>query len=322
MGSMKKKYWLLLLDRGRVAKQVPLSSGRAVIGRGEDTDLTLSSNDVSRHHAAVRFSKGKHIIEDLNSTNGTLVNDREIKHHVLNVGDEISIGEYSILFDDGTSAMFNIEETEVARRGEETAIISDKFSSLESKIESKSLRKEFKDIEKFVRKSRKRLADLAHADKVTGLYNRNYFDKAVAKEFAATKSEGRVLSILIIDLDHFKSVNDKYGHQTGDEVLRGVAWLIQKACRKTDLVARFGGEEIVVVLPNTLAIDAAKIGEEIRDIIEKQTANILDVAVTVSIGVAAFPEDGDSLNAILERADKALYQAKDKGRNRVCRYDA
>ena len=319
---MKKRYWLLLLDRGRVAKQVLLGKGRSVIGRGEDTDLTLSSNDVSRHHAAVSCSESKYRIEDLNSTNGTLVNGREIKHHVLNVGDEISIGEYSILFDDGTSAMFNIEETEVVRRGEETSIISDKFSNLESKIESKSLRKEFKDIEKFVRKSRKRLADLAHADKVTGLYNRNYFDKAVAREFAATKSAGRVLSILFIDLDHFKKVNDEYGHQTGDDVLRCVAWLIQKACRKTDLVARFGGEEIVVLLPNTVARDAAKIGEEIRDIVEKQTAKILDIEVTVSIGVAAFPEDGDKLSAILERADKALYQAKEKGRNRVCRYNA
>lgn len=319
---MKKRYWLLLLDRGRVAKQVPLGRGRTVIGRGEDTDLTLSTNDVSRHHATVRFGEDGHIIEDLNSTNGTFVNGRQIKHHILNVGDEISIGEHSILFDDGTSAMFNIEETVVARRGEETAIISDKFSTLEDKIAGKSLRKEFRDIEKFVRKSRKRLADLAHADKVTGLYNRQYFDKAVAREFEATKSADRVLSILFIDLDHFKKVNDKYGHKTGDDVLRGVAWLIQKACRKSDLVARFGGEEIVVMLPNTLAKDASKIGEEIRSIVEKQTARILGVAVTVSIGVAAFPEDGDSLNVILERADKALYQAKSKGRNCVCRYNA
>jgi diguanylate cyclase (GGDEF)-like protein len=293
-----------------------------MIGRGEDTDLTLSTNDVSRHHAAVFFKDDGYIIEDLNSTNGTFVNGKEIKHHALNVGDEISLGEHSIIFDDGTSAMFNIDETEIARRGEETAIISDKFSVLEGKIDSKSLRKEFRDIEKFVRRSRKRLANLAHADKVTGLYNRHYFDRAVAREFAAAKSVGRVFSILFIDLDHFKKVNDKYGHKTGDDVLRGVAWLIQKACRKTDLVARFGGEEIVAVLPNTLAVDALKIGEEIRGIVEKQTAKILGVAVTVSIGVAAFPEDGDSLKTILDRADKALYQAKEKGRNCVCRYNA
>lgn len=319
---MKKRYWLLLIDRGKVAKQVPVGKERTMIGRGEDTDLTLSSNDVSRHHAEVRFREDRYVIEDLNSTNGTFVNGREIEHHALNVGDEISIGEHSIIFDDGTSAMFNIEETEIARRGEETAIISDKFSNLEGKIDSKSLRKEFRDIEKFVRRSRKRLADLAHADKVTGLYNRHYFDKTVAREFAAIKSTGRVLSILFIDLDHFKKINDKYGHKTGDDVLRGVAWLIQKACRKTDLVARFGGEEIVVALPNTLAVNALKIAEEIRGIVERQTAKILDVAVTVSIGVAAFPEDGDSLKMILERADKALYQAKEKGRNCVCRYYA
>jgi diguanylate cyclase (GGDEF)-like protein len=315
-----KTYWLLLLDCGKVAKQLPLGKGRCVIGRAEDTDLTLVSHDVSRHHAAVLFQGGKYIIEDLNSTNGTFVNGRTIEHHTLNSGDEISVGDYSILFDDGTSSLFNIEETEIKRRGRETAIISDKFTSLGKKIDSKSLRKEFEDIEKFVRKSRRRLATLANADKVTGIFNRQYFDKIAAEEFEKARVAQRHFSILFVDLDRFKEVNDNYGHRTGDDVLRAIAWLIQKACRNTDIVARYGGEEIVVVLPNTVSEDAIKIGEEIREIVAKQTRERLGIAVTVSVGVAGFPQDGDSLNSILEKADQALYQAKEKGRNRVCSY--
>lgn len=315
-----KTYWLLLLDCGKVAKQLPLGKGRCVIGRAEDTDLTLVSNDVSRHHAAVIFQGGKYIVEDLNSTNGTFVNGRTVDHHTLNSGDEISVGDYSILFDDGTSSLFNIEETEIKRRGKETAIISDKFTSLGKKIDSKSLRKEFEDIEKFVRKSRRRLATLANADKVTGIFNRQYFDKISAEEFEKAKVAQRNFSILFVDLDHFKEVNDNYGHRTGDDVLRAIAWLIQKACRNTDIVARYGGEEIVVILPNTVSDDAIKIGEEIREIVAKQTRERLGIAVTVSVGVAGFPQDGDSLSSILEKADQALYQAKEKGRNRVCKY--
>jgi diguanylate cyclase (GGDEF)-like protein len=316
-----KTYWLLLLDCGKVAKQVPLSKGRCVIGRAEDTDLTLSNNDVSRHHAAVSFEGGRYVIEDLTSTNGTFVNGRQIEQHVLNPGDEISIGDHSILFDDGTSSLFNIEETEVKRHGKETSIISEKFTSLGKKIDDKSLRKEFEDIEKFVRRSRRRLATLANADKVTGIFNRQYFDKVAAEEFEKAKANQRHFSILFVDLDHFKEINDTYGHRIGDDMLRAVAWLIQKACRNTDVVARYGGEEIVVVLPNTMSEDAMRIGGEIREIVAGQTEERLGVSMTVSIGVASFPEEGESLSLILEKADKALYQAKEKGRNRVCKYN-
>jgi diguanylate cyclase (GGDEF)-like protein len=316
-----KTYWLLLLDCGKVAKQLPLGKDRCVVGRAEDTDLTLSSSDVSRHHAAVIFQKDHYLIEDLNSTNGTYVNGRLVTQHALKPGDEITIGDHSVLFDDGTSGHFNIEETEVKRKGKETDIISNKFTSLGKKISSKSLRKEFEDIEKFVRKSRKRLATLANADKVTGIFNRQYFDRIAAEEFDKAQAAKRHLSILFVDLDHFKDINDNYGHQTGDDVLRAVAWLIQKACRNTDIVARYGGEEIVVVLPSTIAGDAVKIGEEIREIVAKQTEERLGITITVSVGVASYPEDGVSLKSILEKADQALYQAKQTGRNRVCMYN-
>lgn len=312
-----KTYWLLLLEGGKVARQHMLGQDRCVIGRAEDADLTLSGSDVSRHHASVRFQDGKYLIEDLTSTNGTLVNGRAVAQHFLKPGDEISIGEHTVLFDDGTSTLFNLEETEISRRGRETAIISDKFSALGRKIGDASLRREFEAVEKIVRKSRKRLATLAHADKLTGLYNRQYFDKNAGAELRRMEEADRPLAVLFIDLDHFKRINDEHGHRKGDDVLRSVAWLIQKACRKTDLVARYGGEEIVVVLPNTARADALKVAEEIRAIIEEQTSTMLAIPVTVSIGAAVFPQDGRTLEAILERADQALYAAKRAGRNRV-----
>jgi diguanylate cyclase (GGDEF)-like protein len=317
---MKKKYTLLLLDCGKVIKQIPLGSDDVLIGRAEDTHLALTSNEVSRHHAAVKYLNEQYVIEDMSSTNGTYVNSHRIEKHVLVHGDEISIGEHSIIFDDGSHGLSRVEETGISRRGEETSIISSKFNSLESKIDDKSLRKEFRDIEKFVRKSRKRLATLAHADKLTGLYNRQYFDKVAPQEFQKAKSANMYYSVLFVDLDHFKEVNDTHGHRVGDEVLRAVAWLIQRACRKTDLVARYGGEEIVIVLPKTRSSDAVSIAEEVRAIIEKQTKKILDIPITVSIGVATYPDDGAALNSILEKADKALYEAKRSGRNIVCKY--
>lgn len=316
-----KACWLLLLDGGKVAKQLALGRDRCVIGRAEDTDLTLSGNDVSRHHAAVRFQNGEYIIEDLTSTNGTCVNGRVIGQCVLKPGDEISIGEYSVLFDDGTSTLFNIEETEIAHRGRETAIISDKFSALGRKIGDESIRREFDALEKRVRKSRKKLAVLAHADKLTGLYNRQYFDQTAPGELLKIEGTKRHLSILFIDLDHFKKINDEHGHRKGDDVLRAVAWLIQNACRRTDLVARYGGEEIVAILPDTARAGARKAAEEIRAIIEDQTKTMLSVPVTVSIGAAVFPDDGRTLEEVLERADQALYKAKRSGRNRVCTWN-
>jgi diguanylate cyclase (GGDEF)-like protein len=317
---MKKRYALLLLDCGKVIKRTVLGNNDVLIGRAEDTDLALSSHEVSRHHAVVRFQNKQYIIEDLSSTNGTYVNSHKIEKQILRHGDEISIGEHAIIFDDGSYGLSCVEETEIARRGEETSILSGKFNSLESKIDDKLLRKEFRDIEKFVRKSRKRLATLAHADKLTGLYNRQYFDRIAPQELNKAKSTNSYFSVLFVDLDHFKEVNDTHGHRTGDEVLRAVAWLIQRACRKSDLVARYGGEEIVIVLPRTRSSHAVEIAEEIRIIIEKQTEKILDIPVTVSVGVATFPEDGTALTSILDRADKALYEAKRSGRNLVCKY--
>jgi diguanylate cyclase len=152
------------------------------------------------------------------------------------------------------------------------------------------------------------------------LYNRQYFDKNARKEFKKAQDTQSPISILFIDIDHFKRVNYTYGHKVGDDALRTIAQLIRLSCRKSDMVARYGGEEVVVILPSTTSKDAAVLGKDINSIISMQTPRILTFKITVSVGVAACPEHGDSLRTVLDRADKALYAAKRGGRDQVVIY--
>jgi diguanylate cyclase (GGDEF)-like protein len=318
---MGKKCFLLLIDSGIVVKKLLLVKGYNVIGRADDADLIISSKDISRHHAAVNYDGADFIIKDLNSTNGTFVNNRKIVKYNLQAGDEISIGDYSIFFDDGSGSFSYPEETEISRKGQETVIIDNKFTKLKQKLKDEKLKAEFGRIIGVVKKSRKRLSSLANEDKLTGLHNRQYFDKISRTEFIEAKERDSKLSILFIDIDHFKSVNDTYGHKKGDDALKIIAQLICASCRKSDFVARYGGEEIVVILPDTTSRDAVSVAQEINNIVAKQTKKILGIKITVSIGVATYPDDGTTLKGLLERADKALYQAKKSGRNRVCKFD-
>jgi len=157
---------------------------------------------------------------------------------------------------------------------------------------------------------KQRLRWLAAKDPLTGLINRGFFDERMQAEVARTVRSGRLLSVAMIDIDHFKKFNDEFGHLVGDEVLRVLAKLFQKSLRKSDLVARYGGEEFIVLFPETPAEFAVLTAERLRVSVEATT-------VTVSVGVAELPTDGKDMRSVIDRADMRLYEAKNAGRNRV-----
>jgi diguanylate cyclase (GGDEF)-like protein len=162
---------------------------------------------------------------------------------------------------------------------------------------------------------------LATTDGLTGLLNHRTFQGRLDEHLAHAERYGKRLSLLLCDIDHFKAVNDTYGHPVGDLVLKGVARTLAKEARATDLVARYGGEEFAVVMPETDAAGALVIAERIRERVARLALETEQgrLGVTMSLGVATFPEDGAKKGALVERADACLYQAKRGGRNRtVC----
>lgn len=168
------------------------------------------------------------------------------------------------------------------------------------------------------------LHELACRDELTGLYNRREIDRMLREEVARSQRYSHVVSLIMMDVDHFKQVNDTYGHQMGDEVLRQVAELVRGHVRLGDRVGRYGGEELAIMLSETTGRDAYDTAERIRNAIAghifawgEPYEQHLSVQVTASMGVASFPSHATSLDTLVAEADRALYSAKDQGRNRT-----
>jgi diguanylate cyclase (GGDEF)-like protein len=162
--------------------------------------------------------------------------------------------------------------------------------------------------------------ELATTDSLTGVYNRRTFKELAEPQLSRSRRAKLPVSLLMLDLDHFKRINDTYGHLAGDDVLRAFSILVRNCLRKEDLLARYGGEEFVVLLPGSSQEAAAALGERIRDEVASKPfdANRHLVRVTVSVGVSSESSDTlPSLESMLGRADEALYAAKHQGRNRV-----
>ena len=161
---------------------------------------------------------------------------------------------------------------------------------------------------------RAELEQLATRDSLTNTLTRRYMDEAFAAELERSRRSGQPLAFLMMDLDHFKAVNDTHGHQVGDRVLVEFAAKVQRQLRKSDLLGRFGGEEFALVLPNTSREAALQVAERIRAACVPQAG---EVGCTVSIGLTLGHPENDTLDKLLARADAALYQGKNTGRNRV-----
>jgi diguanylate cyclase (GGDEF)-like protein len=165
----------------------------------------------------------------------------------------------------------------------------------------------------------KKMEMMATTDGLTGLTNHRRFKELLGEALARASRFDRNVSVVMVDADHFKTINDTYGHPVGDVVLKRIAGLLQAEARRTDVVARYGGEEFVVILDETDPKGAEMVAERIRERIEHEViqGDFGRVRVTASLGLATWPQHADSMEDLLERADQALYEAKRKGRNRV-----
>jgi len=173
-----------------------------------------------------------------------------------------------------------------------------------------------------LKNSKKELEILASTDYLTKLYNRRYFLNVAQIDFDLAKQELFDLSIVMLDIDKFKSVNDTYGHKIGDDVLVMVSSMLKNKLRKNDILCRFGGEEFIILFPNTDIKDSEMISEELRKEIENNPIlleNGKKLPITASFGISCINyEDDKNIDDIIARADEALYDAKNSGRNKVC----
>ena len=161
-------------------------------------------------------------------------------------------------------------------------------------------------------------------DPLTGIFNRRYLDRRLHEETAVARRYGRPLSVMLLDIDHFKRINDGYGHQIGDHVLSALVEAVAGVLRESDIFARYGGEEFMVIAPHTPQLRATDLAERLRKCIEAHEFKLtnergedLDIRLTVSIGVASFSDEIADMDKLVHAADENMYRAKHEGRNRV-----
>lgn len=215
-------------------------------------------------------------------------------------------------------------ETRLFTTATVTAVIALLFALLTSRLiyfsAIEQSRSEKERLEHLVKQRTKEIELLSKTDSLTGLWSRGYLEESLEAEFKRAKRYDKELSVMIIDLDHFKQINDTYGHMAGDEVLRQVSARIKKHQRETDFIGRYGGEEIVIILPETDLHTAVKVADSIRKSIEQEAVVFEEqtISLTTSIGVNSMrSQEHESYETMFSEADEALYNAKKLGRNRV-----
>ena len=175
-----------------------------------------------------------------------------------------------------------------------------------------------------LRRENEELKQLVTTDPLTGLFNYRYFEEILGSEIQRTSRTGRPTSLVIVDLDHFKTVNDERGHEAGNAALKAAATVFREELRQFDIISRYGGEEFTLILPQTGLPIAVNVAERIRVCLERTPIRYDgdEFNVTASFGVSIFQQGSDmSAKAFVDSADKFLYQAKEAGRNRVCHED-
>ena len=260
-----------------IGRRYPLGVDTLRLGRGDDNDIRIHDNSVSRRHAVIEPDSDGYLVLDLGSTNGTFVNDSQVTTPTaLRDGNFLRVGNCIYKFLTGGNIEADYHE-EIYR--------------------------------------------LTITDGLTNINNHRFLIDFLDRELARSIRHERPLSVLMLDLDHFKQVNDKHGHLCGDNVLREFSHRLKSFVRREDLFARYGGEEFAMVLVETNANEALAAAERVRVAVSNQPFRNDGIVLnlTVSIGVSTtIGDEGELMPAeILKRADGHLYKAKKAGRNRV-----
>jgi diguanylate cyclase (GGDEF)-like protein len=279
---------LVFLTGDLIAVPIPLDREEVILGRALEAGVRINDTKVSRQHARIdtvaadSSAKPAYILSDLSSRNGTYVNGQKIEKAVLQNGDKIMIGEHILRFD---------------------------------------------LLDEIDREYQRQIHRLISHDDLTGLLSSRSFFSELRREAARSKAQGRGFCVLMMDIDHFKKVNDTYGHLTGSKTLEEIGACVVRSLRTGDAAARFGGEEFAAFLLEAELGQALIAAERIRSCIEQETFSVMRRGkpadthhVTISIGIATFPDDSTDPIELVEMADSALYRAKREGRNRVCAY--
>jgi diguanylate cyclase (GGDEF)-like protein len=257
-----------------LGRRIDLDSGEVDIGRDDGVTLKIDSDLVSRRHATIRRFAGRFAIADLHSTNGTFVNDKRIKTHKLEDGDQIRVGKVVLKY------------TECA-------------------IEAQY---------------HEQIVHRATVDALTGAYNKGYFEEAFKKSFASCREAATPLTLVVFDIDHFKKINDTWGHTAGDAVLKQLGQVVRAQLRPRDTFCRIGGEEFALLLEGMPLGAARNAAEVVRGSVETTdfAHEGTKIPVTMSLGVVELEKTDMSADSLFQRADGRLYEAKRGGRNRVC----
>ncbi|MGI8410627.1 MAG: diguanylate cyclase [Pyrinomonadaceae bacterium] len=279
---------LVFLTGDLIAVPIPLEREEVLLGRALAADVRINDTQVSRRHAKINTifnaesQTTEYILMDLGSRNGTSLNGEKIVREAVQNGDKSAIGEYILRFD------------------------------LLGEID---------------REYQRQIHRLISHDDLTGLLSSRSFFSELRREAARAKAENRPLCVLMMDIDNFKRVNDTYGHLTGSKTIEEIGACITERVRSGDAAARFGGEEFAAFLLDAEIGQAIVAAERIRAEIESREFTVIwhnrpseTHRVTISIGVASFPDDSSDPIELIEMADSALYRAKREGRNRVCAY--
>ncbi len=278
-GQVEKRPYLIVLTGPHFGEIYPLEPGRELtIGRREGVDIRIRDEGVSRMHASIQTQGNAAQLRDLDSQNGTFVEGARVSVMRLQDGARIHLGVSTVLkltFADEVDAEYQ-----------------------------------------------RKLVQGAMHEPLTGLCNRRHFMERLAAELAAAQRHQRALALLLVDIDLFKAVNDRFGHLAGDEVLKMVAYVLQGAVRKEDVLARYGGEEFVILARETGTTGARALSERVRKAVERSRCGWQEheLGVTVSVGAAVLTTvphyvPGETERALIAAADRALYQAKERGRN-------